>query len=155
MTFVVCTRGCRHWGRHGAAGLLIRHATRTGARYLMQERAAGIHHGGTWSIPGGALHRNEQPEGGALREAAEELGTLPALGTPYRIHVADHGGWTYHTITADVASTFEPRNTDGEGITHRWCTSGEIAALRLHPGFAESWQPILIALAVTHSSGLH
>ena len=29
------------------------------ARYLLQHRARGVHHGGTWGVPGGAVERGE------------------------------------------------------------------------------------------------
>lgn len=34
----------------------------------------GWHDGNTWSLPGGGVHKNEQPVSSALREVAEETG---------------------------------------------------------------------------------
>ncbi|MFG3309674.1 NUDIX domain-containing protein [Streptomyces wuyuanensis] len=127
-------RGCHHWGPRGAAGLLLRQ----GPRFLLQRRSWRVHHGRTWSIPGGALKAGESPWEGARREFAEELGSVPAL-CPVLTFVDDHGGWAYHTVVADVVEPFLPHRGDGEGIAHRWYTPVEIDSLRLHPGFAATW----------------
>ena len=65
-----CGRGHRHWGVHGAAGLLLRH----GDLVLLQHRAPWSHQGGTWALPGGARDSHETPEQAAVREAHEEAG---------------------------------------------------------------------------------
>jgi 8-oxo-dGTP diphosphatase len=46
--WVVCAAGHRHWGRFGAAGLLIS----DGFNVLLQHRAAWTHEGDTWAVPG-------------------------------------------------------------------------------------------------------
>ncbi|WP_431677278.1 NUDIX domain-containing protein [Kitasatospora sp. KL5] len=132
--FVRDRRGCRHWGRYGAAGLLLC----DGPRLLLQRRSWRVHHGRTWSIPGGALRAGESPWDGARRECAEELGGVPALQHLHTF-VDDHGGWAYHTVVAAVAEPFRPRRGDGEGSAHRWFLPAGIDALRLHPGFAATW----------------
>ncbi|MFD9124193.1 NUDIX domain-containing protein [Kitasatospora sp. NPDC059571] len=141
--FVRDRRGCLHWGPHGAAGLLLRH----GGRYLLQRRSWRVHHGRTWSIPGGALRAGESPWDGARREFAEETGTLPAL-RHLATFVDDHGGWAYHTVIAEIAEPLHLSRGDGEGAAYRWCTPAEIGTLRLHPGFAATW-PQLAALAAS------
>ncbi|GAA2742125.1 NUDIX hydrolase [Kitasatospora cinereorecta] len=147
--FVRDRRGCRHWGPHGAAGLLVRR----GQRLLLQRRSWRVHHGRTWSVPGGALRAGESPWDGACREFAEEVGEVPPLRHLHTL-VDDHGGWAYHTVVADLAGPeggpdrAEPprrRRGDGEGSAYRWCTVAEVGALRLHPGFAASW-PALVAV---------
>ncbi|MEV7054109.1 NUDIX domain-containing protein [Streptomyces microflavus] len=139
--YVTDRRGCRHWGRLGAAGLLLRLQVADGPLYLLQQRAMWTDHGGTWSVPGGAMRPGESPFEAARREAREELGALPALHLP-RVTRDDHGGWCYHTVIADVGDCFVPSGGDGEGLATRWCTPGEIASLRLHPGFAATWPTI-------------
>src|SRR5699024_10964978 len=67
--------GRRHWGRYGAAGLLLRAPGGDGRpQVLLQHRAAWSHEGGTWSIPGGARDSHEGAVEAAVREAGEECG---------------------------------------------------------------------------------
>lgn len=139
--YAACSRGCRHWGPHGAAGLLLV----DGSRILLQERAPHVHHGGTWSIPGGALHKGETPRRGAHREASEELGPLPRI-RHRATHTNDHGGWIYHTVIADTAEPFTPGHGDGEGIRCQWLTRRQVDSLPLHPGFAETWDAVTALL---------
>jgi 8-oxo-dGTP pyrophosphatase MutT (NUDIX family) len=134
-------RGCRHWGPHGAAGLLLRQD----GRFLLQRRSWRVHHGRSWSIPGGALKAGEIPLEGACREFEEELGAVPAL-RHVRTFVDDHGGWAYHTLVMDLTEPFSPRHGDGEGVAYRWCAPAEIDSLPLHPGFAAAWPQLLTVL---------
>ena len=72
-----CSLGHRHWGIHGAAGLLLRCDDPVGGRkILMQHRAAWTSDGDTWGVPGGARDSNETPREAALREAFEEAGIM-------------------------------------------------------------------------------
>ncbi|MEK8228421.1 NUDIX domain-containing protein [Oerskovia sp. M15] len=59
-------------GLAGAAGLLVARRDEDGrvAHVLLQHRATWSDQGGTWGVPGGAIHPDETPEQGALREAA-------------------------------------------------------------------------------------
>ena len=54
-----CGCGERHWGRYGAAGLLLTDPGRTGV--VLQKRSRMVHYGGTWSVPGGAIEGLEDP----------------------------------------------------------------------------------------------
>ena len=63
-----CALGHRHWGRYGAAGVL---AVAPGPYVLLQHRAPWSHGGDTWGVPGGARHRTETADEGALRETVE------------------------------------------------------------------------------------
>ncbi|MER5211959.1 NUDIX hydrolase [Streptomyces sp. NPDC002838] len=139
---VACERGHTHFGQFNAAGMLLRDKR----RYLVQLRAPGTQHGGSWGLPGGALHWEEHPYSGALREAVEEMGPLPEL-KPRVIVVDDHGGWKYYTVVADVPESFMPVGGDGEGVAYRWCTEAELWALRLHLGLAEAWPRLVDLLA--------
>lgn len=68
-----CAQGHRHWGVHGASGLLVVHHDELGVPYvLMQKRSWWSHHGGTWGLPGGARDSHEDAVTSALREAREE-----------------------------------------------------------------------------------
>ncbi|NNU27947.1 NUDIX hydrolase [Isoptericola sp. JC619] len=142
----------RHWGLHGAAGLfLVRHDVSASGEVtdvVLQHRATWSHEGGTWGIPGGAVHPTESPEAGALREAAEEAGIDPAGVLVVGEHVLDHGVWTYTTVVGHVADGVElvPAATDHESIEVAWVPVPALAELPLHPAFAEA-VPRLLAIA--------
>ncbi|MET9494297.1 NUDIX hydrolase [Streptomyces sp. NPDC006552] len=144
--YVTCRRGCAHWGPHGAAGLLLNH----NGRLLLQQRAPWVHHGGTWSVPGGAMQRHETAYTAARREAREELGPLPPAQL-ITSHRNDHGGWSYHTVIASIAEPFTPGHGDGEGTRYSWLTPQEVGAAELHPGFRESWQAVAALLKEVHA----
>jgi 8-oxo-dGTP pyrophosphatase MutT (NUDIX family) len=130
--FVTLADGSLRWGRFGAAGVLVRAA----GRYFVAQRSLHCHQGGTWAIPGGALHLDESPLDGALREFAEEIGvTLEAFDVAL-LHEDDHGGWSYWTVVLDVATPFDPPNRlHWETSATAWVTADELAALELHPAF--------------------
>lgn len=132
-----CTRGHTHWGRFGAAGLLLLHAEPS--RVLLQLRAPWTHDGGTWSIPGGALDARETPTQGALREAAEEAGIRPGDVEVLAEHAADcGGGWTYTTVIGRAtAPPFLVRNP--ETLELRWVPLPQVPVYDLHPGFRTAW----------------
>ena len=138
--WTVCALGHRHWGRVGAAGLLL-HRTRTdGAEVLLQHRAPWSHHGDTWGTPGGALHAGEAAEEGALREAHEELGLQPKDVVLGARSVDDHGGWSYTTVLARPARDIEPADLrlDGESTGVAWIALDRLDQVVLHPGLAAS-----------------
>lgn len=137
--WVVCDQGHRHWGRHGAAGLLLRHGRGGEREVLMQLRADWSHHGGTWGLPGGARDSSESPEQTALREAAEEAGVDPLLVQVVASYADDHGGWTYVTVIASCAERLAARPTGGESADVRWVPEPEVSSLSLHPGLATAW----------------
>lgn len=135
--WVFCDAGHRHWGRFGAAGLLLHH----GGRVLLAHRAEWSHHGGTWGIPGGARNSDESARAAALRETAEETGLDTALVAVDGESTDDHGGWSYVTVHATL-TTAEPlplTPADAESTELRWTPVGEVTALALHPGFAAFW----------------
>lgn len=135
--------GVRFWGRYGAAGLLA-HDPRKGV--LLQHRVAWSHFGGTWGLPGGALHDDETPYDGALREAQEEAGVPDGAVVPRAAHVFDAGVWQYTTVIAGVADPFEPVISDPESLELRWVAVDEVGEMPLHPGFAAAWPQLRDAL---------
>ncbi|GAA1515420.1 8-oxo-dGTP pyrophosphatase MutT (NUDIX family) [Agromyces terreus] len=128
--------GARYWGRYGAAGLL---AVSPEHEVLLQHRAVWSHFGGTWGMPGGARHEDETPIEAAVREAGEEAGVPAGALTVRFTSVLDLGYWSYTTVVADAAHRFEPAVSDPESIAVAWIAIDEVAALPLHPRFAEAW----------------
>ncbi|WP_061962099.1 NUDIX domain-containing protein [Demequina flava] len=134
--WVVAADGTKYWGRFGAAGLVAVDPTRG---VLLQHRATWSHHGGTWGIPGGALHQGETALTGALREAHEEAGVPLSAIRPRLTWVADMGVWSYTTVIADVTTPFEPAIGDAESIALEWVSVEELSLDRatgrrpLHP----------------------
>ncbi|MFE6969527.1 NUDIX domain-containing protein [Isoptericola sp. NPDC057653] len=136
----------RHWGLHGAAGLLLaRRATPGGAGrvtdVVLQHRAPWSDQGGTWGVPGGALAPGETPVDGALRESLEEAAVPPRAVHVLGTHVLDHGPWAYTTVLADVVpgADVAPSAADPESLEVRWVAVDEVAALPLLPAFAVAW----------------
>lgn len=126
----------RYWGRFGAAGVL---AYDPDKGVLLQHRAVWSHNGGTWGLPGGALHHGEEPVTGALREAFEEAavpaGNVDLLFTSF----FDVGYWSYTTVVVLVREPFDPVISDPESLELRWVPVTDVACLELHPGFGASW----------------
>jgi len=141
MSWATCSNGHAHWGRRGAAGLLVAR----GGRALLQLRAGWSHQGGTWSIPGGAVERGESSVQAALREAEEELGLAADSIEVRGSYVATCGGWTYETVMAVPLRTLELANL-AESNDHRWVPAGNVDDLPLHPAFRSAWSE--------HASGL-
>jgi 8-oxo-dGTP pyrophosphatase MutT (NUDIX family) len=137
--WVTCDQGHRHWGRHGAAGLLLRHGSPPKIRVLLQHRAEWTHHGGTWSIPGGARDSHETAVQAALRETEEEAGVDPAEVKVNAMIRQEHGRWSYTTVLAEAINEISFRVAATESIELRWVPVEEVTKLPLHPGFAESW----------------
>jgi 8-oxo-dGTP diphosphatase len=143
--WVVAPSGERYWGRFGAAGLLAVDAERG---VLLQHRVAWSHFGGTWGLPGGALHEGEGAIVGALREAQEEAGVPDGAVRARFTSVLDLDVWSYTTVIADVVVPFDPVISDPESVALEWVPLDEVEARPLHPGFARSW-PALRALLST------
>jgi 8-oxo-dGTP pyrophosphatase MutT (NUDIX family) len=133
---VVAETGEKYWGRFGAAGLLAVDAARG---ILLQHRVSWSHFGGTWGLPGGALHEGESAIDGALREATEEAG-IPDGAVQVRFtSVLDLKIWSYTTVVADVVEPFMPVISDPESVALEWVPVDEVVHRPLHPGFAASW----------------
>ena len=162
--WLTCTCGNRHWGVHGAAGLLLARevpdAAPRGApdapaptpdaptvQVLLQHRALWSDQGGTWGVPGGALRPGEDPVAGALREAAEEAGVDPAGVRVDGSHVLDHGVWRYTTVVGWVSGPQHPRPTDRESLEIAWVALSAVPELPLLPAFAAAWPSLRRLLA--------
>lgn len=151
--WVDCSCGHRHWGLHGAAGLLLarRESDSAGApvsAIVLQHRAMWSDQGGTWGVPGGAVAPDETPTEGALREAQEEAGINPAnvlVRSEYRI---DHGPWGYTTVLGELApgAADDVRPTDPESLEIAWVDLADVTARELLPAFADAWPTLLTRL---------
>lgn len=152
--WVVSDIGNHYWGRHGAAGLLLRAPRPDGTpAVLLQHRAPWSHQGGTWGLPGGARDSHETPEQAAVREAHEEAG-LPGervvvRATVITAEVFGAGGthWTYTTVVADAGELLQTVPNQ-ESAELRWVGEDDVAELPLHPGFAASWHRLRTAPAI-------
>jgi 8-oxo-dGTP diphosphatase len=136
-----CDLGHVHWGRYGAAGLLVFHREPAGdVHVLLQQRAWWCSGGGTWGMFGGAGHSDEDPVTAALRETSEEC-TLDV--TDVRIHgytVDDHGGgWGFTTVVGSMVSRPEVGPASMETHDAAWVPVAQVAGLRLFPPFQATW----------------
>jgi len=133
----------RHWGRYGAAGLLLAAPMADGWAVLLDERADWVHHGGTVGVPGGAMHLGERPIEAALREVHEEVHGLDTVEidvvTEHEQKCPDCGRWAYTTIVARTARPHpvQPRSFESAAVT--WFAADQVEQLSLHPGFAAAW----------------
>lgn len=141
---VDCGCGSRHWGRYGAAGVLaFRNPDRD--HVLLQHRAHWTLDGGTWGIPGGALHAHEHPIAGAAREATEELSLEP--GARVRAtHRLAHPDWSYTTLVAEASAGQQALVANPESLDAQWVAVGEVGNVNLMPAFRSAW-PTLRELA--------
>lgn len=152
--WVFAESGTRHWGVHGAAGLLLRAPWHDGTpAVLLQHRAVWSHQGGTWALPGGALDSDEDPEAAAKREAHEEAGLVAAhidvRTTVVTARVSAFGGgtWTYTTVVADAPELLVTV-ANRESTELRWVPEAAVTDLPLHPAFEKSWPRLRTSLEV-------
>jgi len=140
--WIECNCGGKHWGLHGAAGLLlVRNKT-----ILMQHRAPWVHNGDTWGIPGGARDSHESAVEAAIREAHEEIGITGDQLTPGEIFTDDHGLWSYHTVIAQAHPELVAHEANDESKEVAWIAFDEVINKNLHPSFANTWPTLLAKL---------
>lgn len=137
--WVECGCGRRHWGLHGAAGLLLVRRRADAHDVVLQHRAAWSDQGGTWGIPGGALAPDEDAIAGAVREAVEEAGIDPARLEVVGQQTLDHGVWSYTTVVARATGPQDPRPTDAESEAVAWVATPDVAGRPLLAAFATAW----------------
>lgn len=142
---MIAESGEKYWGRFGAAGLLAYDPARG---ILLQHRVSWSHFGGTWGLPGGALHEGESAIAGAIREAQEEAGVPDGAVRARFTSVLDLGIWAYTTVVADVRVPFEPVISDPESVALEWVPVDQVDSRPLHPGFGASWPTLRALLTV-------
>jgi 8-oxo-dGTP diphosphatase len=149
----------RHWGRNGAAGLVL--LRRRGERHevLLQLRAAWTHEGGLWGLPGGARDSHETVADAAKREAEEEAAVpedaVDVLGTWVGTdHTTPATSWTYTYVIARVVGDVDPRVTTPESDDVAWVDLDGVAGadgvagvtgvadLPLHPYLEATWSEL-------------
>ena len=138
----------RFWGRFGSAGLLVHDADKG---VLLQHRALWSDQGGTWGLPGGALHQGEEAVHGALREAKEEAAVPPGNVRVMFTSVFDVGYWTYTTVAVEVVDAFEPEISDPESLELQWVPVDRVGDKNLHPGFGAAWPDLRLRLLGLHA----
>ncbi|WP_082634213.1 NUDIX domain-containing protein [Arthrobacter alpinus] len=134
----------KFWGTFGSAGLLVFDAARG---VLLQHRAIWSHHGGTWGLPGGALHKGESAVDGALRESWEEAGVPRESVELLFTSVYDVGYWRYTTVVVNAVVPFQAVISDPESLALEWVEPSEVAQRPLHPGFGKAWPELRARLA--------
>jgi 8-oxo-dGTP diphosphatase len=140
--WINCDCGGKHWGLHGAAGLLlVRDKT-----ILMQHRAPWVHNGDSWGIPGGARDSHETVIQAALREAVEEVGISNDHLTTGEIFIDDHGPWSYQTVIAKAHPQLVAHEANDESKEVAWVAFDEVVNKNLHPSFANTWPQLLSML---------
>ena len=137
--WVECDCGNRHWGKHGAAGLLLIRDQ----HLLLQHRAPWVHNGDTWGVPGGARDSHETIIEAAVREAVEETGIDPLHVQPITTFSDLHGNWRYDTVLANASTDLVARELNDESHEVRWVHWQEVTKLDLHPSFAKTWPQVL------------
>ena len=142
--WVLCMRcQSRHWGLHGAAGLLLVQTHTEPTSILLQLRATWTHGGGTWALPGGALDSHEDSISAAAREAYEETGIDPTLLHFKAIFSDDHGNWRYDTVIAHTQGDVGEFDAHAESEDLRWVPIDEVAQFDLHPGLRATWPELI------------
>jgi 8-oxo-dGTP diphosphatase len=157
--WVACGCGARHWGLHGAAGLLLhrRGPDPSVDQVLLQLRAPWTHQGGTWALPGGAADSHEDAVAAALRETTEETGVPAAavrvLGS---VLTTDHGDWTYTTVIGSLTDpAVRPLAANEESVRLEWTPVEQVARLDLHPAFERAWADVRVRLAALVGGAHH
>jgi carboxylate-amine ligase len=144
--WVDCVCGQRHWGRHGAAGLLVARPGPQGPQVLLQLRAAWTHQGGTWGLPGGARDSHESAAEAARREAWEEAGIAPEHVGLLGEQVDDHGPWSYTYVLAAAPPATEAKATNRESDEVAWLELADVDQRPLHPGLGAAWPSLRLKL---------
>jgi len=148
--WVLCQQcNARHWGRFGAAGLLLVRTDLSPVCVLLQLRAGWVHGGGTWALPGGALDSHENPVMAAAREAYEEAGIDPEILDFKAVFTDDHGNWRYDTVIAHAHSDIGEFEANAESEDLQWVPIDNVGGFNLHPGLRATWPTLIDQVKAT------
>ena len=147
--WIECRCGLKHWGRHGAAGLLLFR----GEEVLLQHRAPWVHNGDTWGLPGGARDSHESVSEAAIRESVEETGIKAEHVQVVKLFSDDHIDWRYDTVIAKAHGDLKTSEWNTETHDIGWFEISEIQNLELHPSFAKTWPTLKILVTDLIVSG--
>ncbi|MDO4913560.1 MAG: Maf family protein [Bifidobacteriaceae bacterium] len=141
--WVECACGRKHWGLHGASGILLARRNSNGdvTHVVMQHRAMWSAEGGTWGIPGGATADGESPAEGALRESFEEANINPEDIDIVGSYCEDHGPWSYTTFFAFEKDGHQvsPHANDDESMEIAWVAIEDVPQLKLLTAMKTDW----------------
>lgn len=125
--------------------LLIRAQNHEGKwRYLLQKRGEDTNNSGEWGLPGGTCHVGEDSWKAAMREAHEEMGSLPPM-KPRMLKIDPREDHTVYTYLVELMQIFHP---SADGITSDeisgwgWFSRKEVKDLNLHKGFKITWDDL-------------
>lgn len=151
--FTSCESG-KHWGPHGAAGVLPYVVVDGQVKVLLGKRSYRVSQGGTWGGFGGALEEGESPWEGAVRELGEEVTISFNAATDYHAvrEVYEYRcktcKWSYVTYLVELDGR---QGVPGVVIKDKketdllsWVSVGSVDWYNLHPGFTSAW-PVLAA----------
>ncbi|MFI6520129.1 NUDIX domain-containing protein [Spirillospora sp. NPDC050679] len=143
-----CSQGHVHWGRNGAAGLMVFHRDPGDGvkRVLLQQRNWWCHGAGTWGMFSGGLHGGEDPVAGALRETVEESTLDPAEVALHGARTEDHGDWSFTSVLGSMDRMPEVRPASRETRKAEWVPVDQVADRRLFAPFARSWPALRASL---------
>ncbi len=150
--WVMCSCGHKHWGLHGAAGLLLIRLDLPEPHVLLQLRAAWTHGGGTWALPGGALDSHEDSVTAAGREASEEAGINSSDYVVRDVFSDDHGPWRYDTVIAHTNGDAGAFAANAESEDLQWVTLDKVETFSLHAGLAGAWPQLHKRVTATLNS---
>jgi 8-oxo-dGTP diphosphatase len=151
--WVTCRCGRRHYGLHGAAGLVLIDGA---GQLLMTHRSEHVHFPGTWSFPGGALEQGETPADAALRELLEEVGVPSEAVTVVSVVPGlDHELWRYTYVFGLLKPAWSevPLTSNWEIEAVKWVSPGDLETLPLHPDLRTDLPALRKALALVSQAG--
>lgn len=135
-----CGLGHQHWGKYGAAGMLIFHRRPgEGTHVLLQQRNWWCSGALTWGLFGGGRRRGEDAVAAALRETAEECTLSPRVLRIHGLVDDDHGGWAYSTVVASADRMPKVAPASSETRKAAWVPLEKVSGLRLFEPFAVAW----------------